>query len=208
MYVGEGQAWLEGEGQAWAKLSNLVIEDVCRNAQVDFGETVGCYSIPFYSEHLFVDTQDKRLFGNATIVATVLNEMPHYSRLSALWYLIKAKDIPLSGTLISPREIDGGIIFLYGSHQLPLRDVAVKYGDDLDGFIRRGEFLGGRRQTYGDMSIMFFPFPRVPVTLIIWKADEENPAQASILFDATCPIHLPLDIVWSTAMMSILLMLD
>jgi hypothetical protein len=60
---------------------------------------------------------------------------------------------------------------------------------------------------YGDTSVRLFPFPRVPVVLIIWKQDKEFPARADILLDSTCSEHLPTDIIWSTAMMSILTML-
>ena len=60
---------------------------------------------------------------------------------------------------------------------------------------------------HGDASVKIFPFPRVPVVLLIWKHDEEFPARADILFDSTCSEHLPTDIIWSTAIMSILVML-
>jgi hypothetical protein len=49
--------------------------------------------------------------------------------------------------------------------------------------------------------------PRIPVTLILWLSDEEFPARADLLFDSTCEIHLPLDILWSIAMMTILVFL-
>jgi hypothetical protein len=49
--------------------------------------------------------------------------------------------------------------------------------------------------------------PRIPVTLILWLSDKEFPAQADFLFNSTCEIQLPLDILWSIAMMSVLVML-
>ena len=35
--------------------------------------------------------------------------------------------------------------------------------------------------------------PRIPLTFVIWAADEEFPARASILFDETTGSHLLLD---------------
>ncbi|MBI3593004.1 MAG: DUF3786 domain-containing protein, partial [Nitrospirae bacterium] len=46
-----------------------------------------------------------------------------------------------------------------------------------------------------------------PVALILWAADEEFPSRVDLLFDSTCELQLPLDIIWSIAMMSLLLML-
>ena len=121
--------------------------------------------------------------------------------------MIHSKDIPLSGNLVNPREVSGGLIFTQGSHVLPLNRLVEKYGSDVEQFVNTGISLGGEQMTYGDASVRLFPFPRVPVVLIIWKHDKEFPARADILLDSTCSEHLSTDIIWSTAMMSILLML-
>jgi hypothetical protein len=47
----------------------------------------------------------------------------------------------------------------------------------------------------------------VPVTLTLWLADEEFPARAGILFDSTCGLQLPTDILWSLARLSCLALL-
>ena len=61
------------------------------------------------------------------------------------------------------------------------------------------------RVRYGDAAIVLFPLPKVPTTMILWVEDDEFPARADLLFDATCTAHLPLDVLWSVAMMSVLL---
>ena len=45
------------------------------------------------------------------------------------------------------------------------------------------------------------------MTLILWAPDEEFPARADMFFDATCEQHLPMDVIWSTAMTTALIML-
>ena len=60
---------------------------------------------------------------------------------------------------------------------------------------------------YGDASVELLPLPRIPVTLILWLSDYEFPARADLLFDSTCEQRLPLDVIWSIAMMSVLVML-
>jgi hypothetical protein len=49
--------------------------------------------------------------------------------------------------------------------------------------------------------------PRIPVIMILRLGDEEFPPRVDLLLDSTCELHLPLDIIWSIAMMSALVML-
>ena len=116
-------------------------------------------------------------------------------------------DIPLTGSLVQPGNVKGGDIFFRGTHVLPLDKLALKYGNDTGGFLKRGTDLGGVPMNYGDASVKLFPFPRLPVVLILWQEDDEFPSRADILFDSTCEFHLALDILWSTAMESLLIMM-
>ena len=127
--------------------------------------------------------------------------------LSALWYLISARDIPITNRLIKPASLPGGQIFVKGSHVLPLDEVTDKYGGNPSGFIEQGEKYGGEKLNYGDASIKFFPYPRVPVVLILWLGDDEFHDKVDILLDDSCVLHMPLDIIWSTCLMSVLVML-
>jgi len=49
--------------------------------------------------------------------------------------------------------------------------------------------------------------PRIPVILVLWLADDEFQPRADLLLDSTCEIQLPLDIIWSMAMLSVLVMM-
>jgi hypothetical protein len=90
---------------------------------------------------------------------------------------------------------------------LPLDRLAARYQDDEKGFLRRGGELGGERMTYGDASVQLFPFPKVPVVIILRRGDDEFPPGADLLFDSTCELHLALDVLWAVAMQSILIMM-
>jgi hypothetical protein len=207
MLIGEKQDWLEGEERAWQMLAKLAYTDVCQRAKVDFNSSSGQYSLSFFNSEVLVSPREKTILVGSGSINFLLTELPRYSRLSILWYLIFAKDEPLSDRLVNPREINGGLIFAQGTHQFPLEEIALKYGNDIKGFLQRGAVIGAERTDYGDASLRLFPFPRVPMVLILWQDDEEFPARADILFDAACSNQLPTDIIWSTAMMTILVML-
>ncbi len=208
MLIGEGQDWLDGEEQAWQKLLQLDYMKVCCNAKADFDKLSGHYILPMFNTPIFISPKGRRIWGDSSLATLLLDKLAHYSRLSALWYLIQSKDIPLSDNLIKPREINGGLIFEKGSHMLPLDNLAQKYGNDVEGFVQRSMTFSGEQLNYGDASVRLFPFPRVPVVLLIWGNDKEFPSRTDILFDSTCSQHLPADIIWSTAMMSILAMVS
>ncbi|HWR58600.1 MAG TPA: DUF3786 domain-containing protein, partial [Thermodesulfovibrionales bacterium] len=124
-----------------------------------------------------------------------------------LGYFAMGKDVALSGRLIQPTNMKSGQLFFRGSHVLPLDKVAEKYGSDRESFSRKCQELGGTRLEYGDASFRLFPFPMVPVVVILWLADEEFPSRADLLFDAASEIQLPIDVIWSIAMLTCLAML-
>jgi hypothetical protein len=88
-----------------------------------------------------------------------------------------------------------------------LAKIARRFANHPSDFAATGKSLGGYQVDHGDMSVEILPFPRVPVVLIVWTGDEEFSPNASLLFDSNCVTHLPIDIVWSTAMMAIEMML-
>lgn len=198
---------LTGEEQAWRILAELNPEDVCSRAKVDFDKLSGLYVLKSFLQDIYISPKNKEIFGHSPLSDLLLNKLNYYSKLAILWYLINAKNTPLSGKLKKPSDMSGGLIYLRGSHVLPLDKIAEKYGSNIQEFVKRGTELGGKPLNYGDASMRLFPFPRVPSVIILWKDDDEFSARSDLLFDSTCEVQLPTDIIWSTAMMSLLIML-
>jgi hypothetical protein len=198
---------MTGEDKGWEFLADQDPDDICIKAQVNFDKASGIYTLRSYSWDISVSVKDRKIFSGDPASDLLLHKLGHFSRLSVLWYLVSAKDIPLSGNLINAFNIKGGHLFFRGTHVLPLDKLAEKHKADIKGFLARGLELGGERQLYGDASVRLCPLPRIPVTLILWEADDEFPPRAELLFDSTCDLQLPIDITWSIAMMSILIML-
>lgn len=196
-----------GEEKAWQILKDLKPAGVCKNAMVSFDDATGIYLLKSFGMDLYVAPENKSIYSNAPYADLLLNRLGYFSRLSIPCYLTSAMDIPLTGRLIQPGNVKGGDIFFRGTHVLPLDKLALKYGQDKAGFLKRGADLGGMRMNYGDASVKLFPFPRLPVVIILWQEDDEFPPRADILFDSTCEFHLALDILWSIAMECLLIMI-
>lgn len=186
MSVAKDQEWADGEEQAWYSLTLSAPAEVCKRTEARFDEDSATYALRVFNANVEICPGHQKISGRGNLSRLLLEKLPHLSRLSILWYLVQGQDIPASGRLVNPRELDGGLIFDRGSHMLPLDKLAVKYGDDTETFLKKGAILGGEPHDYGDDSIMLSPFLRVPVLLVLWRKDIEFPAGAELLLDATC----------------------
>lgn len=198
---------MSGEEKAWEIIAGLFPEDVCRRTGAVFDEASRAYRLEVFGTWFSLDPQKKEIRNLAPEGEIFLKRLRYFFVLSVLWYMVKATDTGPTGKLIKPSGMPGGDIFFRGTHVLPLDGIAKKYAHDRAGFRERGHAFGGRDAAYGDAAVEFLPFPKIPVTVVLWLADEEWDARADLLFDASALQHLPIDILWSVAMMSVLVFL-
>jgi hypothetical protein len=198
---------LRSDQLAWVLVAEKEPSTICKQAGVQYDFVANTFSMQCFGQEIIVDASNYTIVSHSPLGEKLLHGLGHFFDLAALWYLGKAKNVPPSGQMISPASLSGGQIFQRGTHVLPLDQIVARYGNDFDRFYTKGAELGGQRMEYGDASMRLLPFPRVPVTLILWGADDEFPARAGMFFDATCEQHLPMDVIWSTAMTSVLILL-
>lgn len=115
-------------------------------------------------------------------------------------YLLAPHGGPLTGDSISEKELPGGATFFRGPHALPVADVLALFGSDAAGFEARARLLGGEPVDLGDCAVQFHPFPTIPVTYILWQADDEFPASMSALFDRSICRWFTLDTIFIMAL--------
>lgn len=196
-----------GEDKAWKTLAAMRPEEVCRAAAVSYDATSESYRIRSFGMDFFVSVRKKEITSASAGSDVLLQKLGYFFKLSILWYLVSSRDLACTGRLVKLQNIKGGDIFTKGSHVLPLEPLAGKYGRDKEGFVDKGKSLGGELVYLGDAALRLFPLPRVPVAISLWLEDDEFPARADLFFDSTCDLQIPTDIIWSVAMMSVLVML-
>jgi len=194
-----------GIEKAWDILRGLNPIDVSRDAGVSFKDTG--YIIKSLGMDFFIDLSKGDITALTKEAMTIINRYNYFLSHSVLWYLIGAKNVPPTGRLIKPQDLRGGHHFFTGTHELPLTGLASKFKEDREGFLKRAIALGGSPLSYGDASTVLYPMPRIPITIILWTACEEFPERADLLFDSSVQVHISLDIIWSTAMLTVLSML-
>jgi hypothetical protein len=196
-----------GEKQSWDILINLDPKDIKTKAVAIFNSHNSTYELSCFGQDIYISLANRDITSTSRLGNVLIKELGKYSRLSILRYLIHAKDLPLSDQLVRPSDLPGGDIFLRGTHVLPLDKIAEYFSNNFEEFLSIGKSLGGTQLNYGDVSLKLFPFPRVPIVIIVWSGDEEFSSKSSLLFDSSCVSLLSTDIIWSTAMMAVEMML-
>ena len=195
-----------GIEKAWETLKGLDPKDVEQRASVSYND--GAYVLRSLGMEFSISPEGRTIDNLSPEGEVLVKKFGYFFNHSALWYLVLAKDIALTGRHIKPQGLKGGEVFFRGTHVLPLDGLAGKYGADKDGFIEQARILGGKPLSgFGDAAVELLPLPRMPVTLILWLGDEEFPPRVDLLLDSSCEMHVPLDIIWSVAMFSVLSML-
>ena len=176
--------------EPWQELLQADAEDTAnRSGAIWQGMS---WELKAIGQSIIIDRQNK------SVTNTVTGEQaPFLLQLAALNYLIRAKDIPLEGRLVNPQEFAGGEFFFRGPHAFKLKPLEGKFGRDKEGFIKAGKKLGGIPYNQGDAGFSVPVLPRIPLTYVLWCADEEFSAKMSVLFDATAERHLALDMLWA-----------
>lgn len=196
-----------GVEKAWELLGGLDPGVVCANAAAGFEAAHGNYIVKSFCADFLVNPGERSVRSENPQGEAIMNRFGHFFLHSCLWYLVHAKEISFSGKLISPVNIRGGGMFFRGSHILPLEALAKRYGNDRQSFIQKGQELCAEILDFGDASLRLFPMPRILVTIILWFGDDEFSPRADLLLDSSCEMQVPLDIIWSTAMLTALVMM-
>lgn len=186
--------------QFWEQLAGLPREETALRAGCRYLGERDCFVIPLLSTDYLVDPARRTIRA----VQTPEDHPAGYlQQLCILAYLVDAKDLPPSNRLVSVEKLDPGGFFFRGSHRLPVEKLAGVFGPDPQLLHKVGQALNAIPRTFGDVSMELCVLPRIPATLVIWAADEEFPARASIFFDRSVTAQLPLDVIFAIAALTI-----
>jgi hypothetical protein len=120
-------------------------------------------------------------------------EVPRRDRILILHYFTRAKGTPISNRPITYQELPDGLNYFPVFAKRAIRPIVSHFGGQPEKLVETARVLGGRRADYGDMAITIDAFPRVPVTIALWRGDAEFAPEGSILFDGTIADYLAND---------------
>jgi hypothetical protein len=115
--------------------------------------------------------------------------------LVCLVYLLNAGPETLSQEMVGVEGLKDARFF-HGPHELMVRPLLDHYANDLGGFKRAAEGLGGEMLELADAAYCVRALPKIPIYYLLWKGDEEFEPRLSILFDRSIESHLSADAIW------------
>jgi hypothetical protein len=177
----------------WEELRVKAPMKVSRACCAQYDRQREIFILPVLNENYIIDPVKQK----------IKKDSAHKEDVGFMWallllnYLIKSRDLPLAGRLVSEQEFIGGEFFFRGLHSFDHSLLEQRYAGDKKGFLEAGLALGGKKKPMGDAAIELWPLPRVPLIYILWLGDEEFPVKIQVLFDASAEHQLPADMIWN-----------
>jgi len=112
-------------------------------------------------------------------------------KILILHYLNNAKKEDLTGELIAYQEIASARFYLSSFNARSRDPFIAAFGENPDKLpVVAQELFAAQIASMGDVSVTIQAFPKVPITFIIWRGDEEFPPNGTILFDSSIKDNL------------------
>ena len=111
-------------------------------------------------------------------------------KILILHYFTEAKGTPATGKLITYKQLPGGVSYFPAFSQRAIAPLVNHFGKKTELLIKAAAKLGDRGTDYGDVSVNVNAFDHVPITLVLWRGDEELATNGNILFDANISDYL------------------
>ncbi|MDR2198576.1 MAG: DUF3786 domain-containing protein [Deltaproteobacteria bacterium] len=125
-------------------------------------------------------------------------EFPLTDQVLVCHYFQGAKNLSLTGDLLSYRQIPGGEFYNDAFHRRAEIPLAQVFGKTPGLLAKASLALGGEiKEGYGDEAALFRVFPHIDILVQIYLADDEFEARGQVLFDRVAGQYLSNeDISW------------
>jgi hypothetical protein len=124
-------------------------------------------------------------------------EVPIKDKILILDYFTRASGNPLTGKLITYKELHDGLNYFSVFHKRAIQPFVSFFGEKPEELVKTAAIFNGQPVDYGDVGVRINALPRVPITIALWRGDEEFGPEGSILFDSTVSEYLTNDDIHS-----------
>jgi hypothetical protein len=182
---GYERAYAESYDLAFAKLREMDLCDVCsKSGAVHINDDI--LKLRFLNRDYLVDRRQGLVTLPSETESVSIGE-----KLLILHYLVTAKGTPLRNEPVSFKELPDGMVYYPTFYKRAIRPILNKYGASPEKLDAAASAIGGASAHQGDTSVIIQAFPRVAVTWVLWRGDEEFPAEGTILIDRGIQDYLP-----------------
>jgi len=159
---------------------------VCQNTKAIFSPDTNTWTVRYFDQECRIRRTEDSVFFESP------EELDITEKVLVLHYLIYAGPAHLTGKPISFKEVPNGGAIYYDTFKKRSIDPLVKvFSGAPEDFKKIADSIGGRTESFGDVSVVIPVLPLVPVTYVIWQGDEEIGPEGTILFDSSVDSFLP-----------------
>ena len=161
------------EEKAWEDLVHLDSKSIAKNSLAGFDGRN--FTLRVLDETVKVDKWESRFTSS----------QPHdrFFEILVLHYLVGCQASGPMEDMVLFRQLKGGEAYNDTFQKRVNERLAKEFGPDPSSLVRAGVRLSGKIRSKGSASVELSLFPKVPVTVIVWRGDEEIPAACTILFE-------------------------
>jgi hypothetical protein len=128
--------------------------------------------------------------GEVTLTGSA-EAVPVRDKILILHYFTRARGTPLTGKMITYKELHEGINYYPTFFKRAIGPVVNRFKDEPLKLVEAAQRLGGHKADYGDTAVTIPAFPFVPLTFVLWRGDKEFAPDGNIMFDSTIADYLP-----------------
>ncbi|NWF77993.1 MAG: DUF3786 domain-containing protein [Chloroflexi bacterium] len=169
---------------ACEKLAKIDIEQQCRKSGAQYVEP-NKVVIHYLNQLYHIMLPDVKI-----LLADGSTEASLRDKILILHYFTGAKGTPATGKMITYKQLPGGISYFPAFSQRAITPLVKNFGQNPELLRKVTAKLGCREADYGDIAVTISAFDRVPITLVLWRGDEELAPNGNILFDANISDYL------------------
>jgi len=170
---------------------NKTPEEIVIPSGARYDEAKRLYSVNYCGMHYSIE-QDSGIITPSDSAEKLNNN----DETLIMQYLTQSSGIPPRGKWINFLQLPGGELHLLPFKNDALYPLAKMFGTDADAFFSVSRSFSGERIEVGDYAVLIPAFPKIPLVVALWMADDEFPAKSNILFDETAPLHLSTASLW------------
>ena len=98
--------------------------------------------------------------------------------------------------IVGVRDLKEGHFFA-GPHELRIKPLLQRFGENLTDFKTCAKRLGGTPMEMADTAFQLLPFPRLPLYYLLWQGDAEFRPRIQVLFDRPIETIMAADAIWA-----------
>ncbi len=167
---------------AWEELKKKEVNEVALFSPASFMD--GKYLLKVFQRECVIDL-------NRETVMLGGREVQPLAKTIILHYLSRIGPYSPSGKLTSYRELPNGRIYFPAFKKRVIDRMTELFHNRPQMLLVVGSLLGGKRLEMGTASVQVKPLPKIPITIIVWKADKDIHGRANVLFDVSAGDVLP-----------------